>query len=107
VHVAGVAYASAVSRPPDPIAYHVFASLDYDFDTSLGDLDVIVRPLGPLPSDDLRYAGPLDPARIVDVEGRTVLVAAAEHLVSSKLGAGRTKDLQVRDDLEQLTRDDG
>ena len=31
-------------------------ALDYDFDTALGDLDLIVRPLGPKPSDDLAYA---------------------------------------------------
>ena len=71
-------------------------SLDYDFDTSLGDLDLIVRPLGSLPSDDLAYSALIETARIVDVDGRAVPVAAPEYLVTSKLGARRPKDLRVR-----------
>ena len=77
-------------------------SLDYDFDTSLGDLDLIVRPLGPKASDDLSYADLIGAARIVGVEGRQVPVAAPDALVGSKVGAGRPKDLRVRDELEGL-----
>jgi hypothetical protein len=82
-------------------------SLDCDFDTSLGDLDVIVRPLGPLPSDDLRYAALIETARSVEIDGRTVQVAAPDALVGSKLGARRPKDLRVRDELDRLASDDG
>jgi uncharacterized protein (DUF952 family) len=80
-------------------------SLDYDFDTALGDLDLIMRPLGPLPSDDLAYARLIGSARIVQVGGRAVPVAAPENLVASKLGSRRPKDLRVRDELERLAAD--
>jgi uncharacterized protein (DUF952 family) len=77
-------------------------SLDYDFDTALGDLDLIVRPLGPKASDDLSYAELIGAARIVEVEGRQVPVAAPDTLIRSKVGAGRPKDLRVRAVLEGL-----
>jgi uncharacterized protein (DUF952 family) len=82
-------------------------SLDYDFDTSLGDLDLVVRPLGPLPSDDLSYAALIETARIVEIDGRAVPVAAPEALVGSKLGARRPKDLRVREELDRLASHDG
>ena len=78
------------------------ASLDFDFDTSLGDLDLIVRPLGPSPSDDLTYATLIGSAQIVQVGEKAVAVAAPGHLVASKLGARRPKDLRVRPELERL-----
>jgi hypothetical protein len=82
-------------------------ALDYDFDTVLGDLDLIVRPLGRKPSDDLAYAALIGTARVVDIGGRTVRVADAEHLVASKLGSRRPKDLRVREELERIgTPDD-
>jgi uncharacterized protein (DUF952 family) len=83
------------------------ASLDYDFDTSHGDLDVIVRPLGPLPSDDLAYDRLIASARTVIVDGRAVRVAAPETLAASKVGAGRPKDLRAREGLERLVQDHG
>ena len=82
-------------------------ALDYDFDTALGDLDLIVRPLGPKPSDDLAYTALIGSARLVDVGGRAVRVADAEHLVASKLGSRRPKDLRVRDELERLATPNG
>lgn len=82
-------------------------SLDYDFDTALGDLDLIVRPLGPLSSDDLAYDALIGTARVVDVGGRAVRVADPERIVSSKLGSRRPKDLRARPELEQLARDHG
>ena len=82
-------------------------ALDYDFDTSLGDLDLIVRPLGPKPSDDLAYAALIGSARPVAVGGRVVRVADAEHLVASKLGARRPKDLRVREELERIVTPNG
>jgi len=82
-------------------------ALDYDFDTALGDLDLIVRPLGPKPSDDLAYAALIGSARLVEVGGRAVRVADAEHLVASKLGSRRPKDLRVRDELERLATSNG
>jgi uncharacterized protein (DUF952 family) len=86
---------------PEPI----LESLDYDFDTALGDLDLIVRPLGPLPTDDLAYATLIGSARIVRVGGRAVAVAAPDDLVASKLGSRRPKDVRVRDELERLAAD--
>jgi len=82
-------------------------ALDYDFDTALGDLDLIVRPLGPKPGDDLAYASLIGSARLVDVGGRAVHVADAEHLVASKLGSRRPKDLRARDELERLATPNG
>jgi uncharacterized protein (DUF952 family) len=78
------------------------ASLDYDFDTSLGDLDLIVRPLGPNASDALSYADLIGSASVVEIEGRRIRVAAPGALVGSKLGAGRPKDLRVQDALKGL-----
>ena len=77
-------------------------SLDFDFDTLLGDLDLIVRPLGPRPTDALSYADLIAEATFVAVDGRRVPVAAATDLIGSKLGAGRPKDLRVRAELEGL-----
>jgi uncharacterized protein (DUF952 family) len=82
-------------------------ALDYDFDTALGDLDLIVRPLGRKPSDDLAYAALIGTARLVDVGGRTVQVADAEHLVASKLGSRRPKDLRVREELQLIVTPNG
>jgi uncharacterized protein (DUF952 family) len=78
------------------------ASVDYDFDTSLGDLDLIVRPLGPKASDALSYVDLVGSARMVEVDGRPVAVAAPGTLAASKVGAGRPKDLRVRGELEGL-----
>lgn len=93
-----VTEAERAAYRPEP----TLASLDYDFDTSLGDLDLIVRPLGPRPSDALAYADLIGSATIIDVGGRHVPVAAAAALVGSKVGAGRPKDLRVRAELERL-----
>jgi uncharacterized protein (DUF952 family) len=82
-------------------------SLDYDFDTTLGDLDLIVRPLGPQPSDDLAYADLVGTARLVDVGGLEVRVADAERIVASKLGSRRPKDLRNRVALERLVTPNG
>jgi uncharacterized protein (DUF952 family) len=82
-------------------------SLDYDFDTALGDLDLIVRPLGPLATDDLAFSTLIGTARTVRVGERSVRVAAPERLVGSKLGSRRPKDLRVRPELERLAADDG
>ena len=82
-------------------------SLDFDFDTSLGDLDLIVRPLGASLSDDLTYGSLIGTAQVVHVGERAVPVAAPQHLVASKLGARRPKDLRVRDELERLDGEHG
>ena len=55
----------------------------------------------------LAYAALIGSARLVDVGDRAVRVADAEHLVASKLGSRRPKDLRVRDELERLATRSG
>ena len=82
-------------------------ALDFDFDTNLGDLDIVVRPLGPTATDELAYSSLVVTARTVQVGERSVRVAAPGRLVDSKLGSRRPKDLRVRAELERLAADDG
>jgi hypothetical protein len=58
---------------------------------------------------DSKLVAELDPLfhLVLDVGGRAVRVADAEHLVASKLGSRRPKDLRVRDELETLATPNG
>ena len=67
--------------------------------TDAGDLDVLVRPSGSPPYDELRQR-----ADRYDVGGFLVLVASIEDLLTMKRSAGRPKDLADVAELETILR---
>jgi hypothetical protein len=67
--------------------------------TSLGELDVLVRPPGALAYHDLRRN-----ADRYDLGGFNVSVASIDDLITMKLAAGRAKDLLDVEELEAIKR---
>lgn len=82
-------------------------SLDFLFETPLGDIDVVARPLGPGGRGNLTFDDLAGSAVRIDVDGRRVQVASPADLLASKLGARRPKDLRARTELERLVRQHG
>ncbi len=88
----------------DRAAYHPsadVATLDFLFETPLGDLDLVFHPLQP-GGPDFDFETLQASAVPVSVGGFAVLVASPEHLLASKLGAPRPKDLRARTELERI-----
>ncbi len=77
-------------------------SLELLFETPHGDLDILFGSLAPGGRSEIAYPVLRASAVPVDVEGRAVAVASAEHLIASKLAARRPKDLRARERLERL-----
>ena len=67
--------------------------------TTAGRIDVMHPPAGAPSYEDLRSR-----AETVDVNGRTVRVAAIDDLIAMKKAAGRAKDLSVVAELEAIKR---
>ncbi len=67
--------------------------------TSLGPLDVLMRPDGAPPYDRMRSR-----ATRVDLGETAVLVASIEDLIDMKTSAGRSKDLEDVERLEAIKR---
>jgi uncharacterized nucleotidyltransferase DUF6036 len=68
-------------------------------ETSSGSLDLLSAPPGAPPYDELRAR-----AERIDIGGRTVAVAAIEHLLAMKRVAGRPRDLEDIEALEAIER---
>lgn len=68
-------------------------------DTSAGALDVLARPKGAPPYEELRRG-----ADRYDVGGFAVLVASIPHLIAMKRAAGRPKDVADIVELEAIQR---
>ena len=67
--------------------------------TSLGELDVLIRPPGAPPYHELRRH-----ADRYDLGGFNVLVASVDDLIAMKQAAGRPKDLLDIEELEAIKR---
>ena len=67
--------------------------------TTAGRIDVMHPPAGAPSYEDLRSR-----AEAVEVDGRTVRVAAIDDLIAMKKAAGRAKDLSVVVELEAIKR---
>jgi uncharacterized protein (DUF952 family) len=76
--------------------------LELLYETPWGDLDVLAAALGPDGRGYIEYESLAADSVTVDVEGIRVAVASPAHLLASKLGARRPKDLRAREELERL-----
>jgi hypothetical protein len=68
-------------------------------ETESGPLDVLMRPGGAPPYEELRRR-----AERKDIGAFSVLVASIDDLIAMKLSAGRPKDLLMVDELEAIRR---
>jgi hypothetical protein len=68
-------------------------------ETRDGSLDLLAQPPGPPPYPELRQR-----ALPIEVEGRTIRVAALEDLLAMKRTAGRPRDLEDAEALEAIAR---
>lgn len=68
-------------------------------DTSLGPLDILIRPDGSPPYERLRRR-----SERKDLGSFSVLVASIDDLIAMKRSAGRTKDLVAIEELEAIRR---
>ena len=68
-------------------------------DTDVGPLDVLMRPHGCPPYDEVRRR-----AERKDLGDFSVLVASIDDLIAMKQSAGRPKDLVVVEELEAIRR---
>jgi hypothetical protein len=71
---------------------------NFTFDTQLGKLDILAYPSGAPPYEVLR-ADALE----ITVDGRTVRVAALDHLIAMKEAAGRPKDLLMASEYRVIS----
>jgi uncharacterized protein (DUF952 family) len=83
------------------------ASLDFLFETPLGDFDVVFGPIGADGRGEMSYEELVRSAVPVEVEGRSVDVASPADLLASKGGARRPKDRLALAELERLVREHG
>ena len=82
-------------------------SLDFLFETPFGDLDLVFHPIGPEGRGSFDFDTLNAAAVPVTIGDLRVLVAGPGHLLASKVGGGRPKDLRVREELERLVREHG
>lgn len=68
-------------------------------ETEEGRIDVMRRPIGAPPYDELR-----DGANMVEIDGLRFRVASIEDLLAMKRAAGRPKDLAAVSELEAIKR---
>lgn len=77
-------------------------ALELLYETPLGDLDVLAAALGPGGRGYIEYEELAAGSVAVDLGEIRVAVASPAHLLASKLGARRPKDLRAREELERL-----
>lgn len=79
---------------------HTLRAVDLlTLDTSLGALDLLAGPPGAPPYAELKKR-----AAKIDVDGQTVAIASLDDLVAMKRAAGRSRDLEDIDALEEIRR---
>lgn len=77
-------------------------ALELLYETPFGDFDVLAAAPGPGGRDYIEYHSLAADSVTVDINGIRVAVASPEHLLASKIGARRPKDLRARKELERL-----
>ncbi len=77
-------------------------ALELLYETPFGDLDILAAVLGPGGRGFIEYPELVADAVTIRVEGMAIAVASAAHLLASKIGARRPKDLRAREELERL-----
>ena len=76
-------------------------ALELLYETPFGDLDVLAAVLGPGGRGSIEYESLAVDSVMVDLGGIRVNVASPAHLLASKIGARRPKDLRAREHLER------
>jgi uncharacterized protein (DUF952 family) len=84
-------------------------ALELLYETPWGDFDVLAGVLGPAGRGYIEYDTLAADSREIVLDGIRVAVASPAHLLESKVGARRPKDIRAREELERLTseRTDG
>jgi uncharacterized protein (DUF952 family) len=77
-------------------------ALELLYETGFGDLDVLAAALGPDGRGYIEYDALAAGSITVDLGGIPVPVASPAHLLASKMGARRPKDIRAREELERL-----